>query len=89
MKFKVSDILPALDNVKEGTGGNYTARCPAHEDKDNSFSIGSDAEGFAVCNCFAGCSQTDIWDAIYNLIGKPEKEYTRPVKRTQKPSSRY
>lgn len=89
MKFKVSDILPALDNVKEGAGGNYTARCPAHEDKDNSFSIGSDAEGFAVCNCFAGCSQADIWDAIYNLIGKPEKEDKRPIKRTQKPVCSY
>ena len=80
MKFKVSDILPALDNVKEGTGGNYTARCPAHEDKNNSFSIGSDAEGFAVCNCFAGCSQADIWDAIYKIIGKPETDKPEKVK---------
>ena len=89
MKYKVSDILPVLENVKQSTGGNYTARCPAHDDKDNSFSIGSDAEGNAVCNCFDGCSQSDIWEAIYNLIGRPGTDNERTIKRTQKPVCSY
>lgn len=85
MKYTVNDILPALEGVKQGTGGNYTAHCPAHDDKNNSFSIGSDADGFAVCNCFAGCSQADIWAAIYDRIGKPEKDAPKSTnKRTVK-----
>lgn len=80
MKYKVDDIIPYLEGVKASSGGNYTAKCPAHDDKNNSFSIGSDAEGFAICNCFAGCSQSDIWEAIYKIIGKPETDKTEKVK---------
>lgn len=80
MKYKVDDIIPYLEGVKASSGGNYTAKCPAHDDKNNSFSIGSDAEGFAICNCFAGCSQADIWDAIYKIIGKPEADKPEKVK---------
>lgn len=77
MKFTVKDILPALEGVKGGYDGKYTAKCPAHDDNNNSLSIGSDADGFALCNCFAGCSQNDIWTAIYARIGKPEADNKR------------
>jgi hypothetical protein len=77
-KYKVADILPILENVKEGTGGQYTALCPCHDDKNNSFSIGSDKDGFAVCNCFAGCPQASIWNYIYNRLGKPWKPEEAP-----------
>ncbi len=88
-KYTVDDILPVLDGVK-GTNGNYTAKCPAHDDNNNSFSVGSDSTGAAVCNCFAGCSQAEIWTALYEKLGRPETERPEPVKKSyQKPVVSY
>ena len=82
MKYKVNDILSILENVKKQSNGQYLARCPAHPDKaGDDLSITENENGDAVCNCFAGCKQEDIWNAIYNKLGKPEREtQSRPRK---------
>ena len=59
----VHDILPRLENVKGG-GGQWSARCPAHEDKQNSLSIASGSDGRVLFNCHAGCDTASIVAAL-------------------------
>jgi predicted protein tyrosine phosphatase len=56
-------ILPRLDRVQRA-GSGYTARCPAHEDRTASLSVGVGREGQALVHCFAGCSVADALGAI-------------------------
>lgn len=53
--MEYSDFLSRLENVK-GHGKQHTARCPAHEDKNNSLSISEGNDGRILVNCHAGCN---------------------------------
>lgn len=56
----INEILSKLDDVKE-SGNGYIARCPAHEDKRQSLSVGTNDKGDKVLvKCFAGCSTDEI-----------------------------
>jgi len=55
----LSDILSRLD-VKSGSGGHYMARCPCHNDRQASLSVGIGNGGNVVLHCFAGCDTGDI-----------------------------
>jgi putative DNA primase/helicase len=59
----MTDLLSKLDNVKPSRNG-WTARCPAHDDNENSLSVGHD-DGKWLLHCHAGCD----WRAIINAIG--------------------
>lgn len=50
-------IAKALGGRKVGQG--WTARCPAHEDREPSLSI-RDADGKVLVRCHAGCNQRDV-----------------------------
>lgn len=58
-----------LDAVRErlegvrGTGSSFTARCPAHEDRDPSLSV-TDKGDRIVLHCHAGCETRDVLEAI-------------------------
>ena len=58
----ISEILSSLKNVN-GSGDQYTALCPAHDDKQNSLSIGMGDKGI-VLHCHAGCSTENIIQAM-------------------------
>ena len=58
----LSDILTRFANVK-GSAGQFTARCPTHDDKQNSLSI-SEGEKGIVMFCHAGCATEDIVAAV-------------------------
>lgn len=60
MKFQ--EILSRLQNVKKN-GNGYTARCPAHQDKENSLSV-SETSDKILLNCFAGCETNNIVSAL-------------------------
>ena len=45
-------------------GDGWKARCPAHDDRQPSLSIGEGDDGRALLNCFAGCSTESIVAAI-------------------------
>lgn len=55
-------ILTRLANVRPN-GKGFTARCPAHEDRDPSLSI-TDTGDRILLHCHAGCEVQDILDAI-------------------------
>jgi hypothetical protein len=62
MKPSRVDILARLKDVRRnGTG--WTAKCPAHEDGQNSLSI-SRGDGKWLVHCHAGCGWQEIIAAI-------------------------
>lgn len=73
------DFLSRLDGVK-GYDGQYSARCPAHDDKRQSLSVSCGTDGRILLNCHAGCTPEEIVDAmglkmkdLYQME-KPKKE---------------
>ena len=59
----LEEVLSRLDHVR-GDGDAFTARCPAHDDRNPSLSIGVGDDGRVLIHCFAGCSIEEIVDAI-------------------------
>lgn len=57
------DILSRLQGVKGGHG-QWTARCPAHDDKQNSLSVGEGEDGRVLLRCHAGCDVDRITAAL-------------------------
>ena len=55
----IDDLLARLDNVQSTRRGR-AARCPAHEDRRASLSIGLGADGRVLLHCFAGCRPEEI-----------------------------
>lgn len=60
----VEHVLDRLDKVKR-TGDGWVARCPAHEDRNPSLSIGEGSDGRVLLNCHAGCSLDAILRALH------------------------
>ena len=86
----VHDILNRVHGVKGGNG-QWSAHCPAHDDKHNSLSISVGQDGRILFNCHAGCSVDTIAGALGLSVkdlfadkpqnqGKPQIEaiYTYP-----------
>ena len=56
-------LLPRLDAVRQRGAGQWTARCPAHEDRSPSLSITEKEDRLLVC-CHAGCGAADVMSAV-------------------------
>lgn len=59
----VHDILSRLQGVNGG-GGQWSARCPAHDDKRQSLSISQGKDGQVLLKCHAGCTVESITSAL-------------------------
>ena len=59
----LQEILHKLDSVS-GTGNQYIARCPAHDDRKASLSISSGENGRILLQCHAGCNIENIVAAM-------------------------
>ena len=55
-------IAKALGGRK--AGGNWMARCPAHDDHEPSLSIAIGNEGKVLVRCYAGCTQVAVVEAL-------------------------
>jgi Protein of unknown function (DUF3631)/Toprim-like len=55
----VGTLLARLERVK-GNGSGWTARCPAHDDRNPSLSVREGKDGRVLVRCHAGCSVEDI-----------------------------
>ena len=62
------------------SGDGWTARCPAHEDKQASLSINDKDGGGLLVRCQAGCAQRDVIEALRKRDLWPEPP-TRTTKR--------
>src|SRR6516162_2494070 len=69
------DILARLKSVRR-SGKGWTAKCPAHEDKQNSLSI-QHRDGKWLLRCHAGCN----WHKIIAAIGVEPSELFGPDER--------
>jgi putative DNA primase/helicase len=56
--------LQGLPKFRKTSDGQFTASCPAHDDRNPSLSIGIGADGKVLLTCFAGCSTDDIVAAL-------------------------
>ncbi len=74
-------VLSRLDGVRR-TGDGYTAHCPAHDDRQQSLSIGEGRNGEVLLHCFAGCRTEDIVAALGLAMSDlfPKKEPQRTPK---------
>jgi 5S rRNA maturation endonuclease (ribonuclease M5) len=63
--LQIEELLSKLNNVKRGAiNKEYTARCPAHDDKHNSLSIAEGDDNRILLYCHAGCSINRINDSL-------------------------
>lgn len=56
-------VLDKLEGVKPSSSG-YTARCPGHEDRQNSLSVSAGEDGRVLLKCFSGCETAHVVAAL-------------------------
>ncbi len=61
--MELQEFLDGLQNVKGGPT-QYTARCPAHDDRHNSLSVGTGEDGRILLRCHAGCETAAVLAAL-------------------------
>lgn len=60
----VTAVLEKLDRVRKSSETKWTARCPAHEDRNPSLSVAEGDDGRVLLQCFAGCPIESVVGAI-------------------------
>ena len=91
--MQLEDVLRRLNGVKR-SGGGYSARCPAHEDKNASLSVKQGDNGGIVLHCHAGCTPEQVVGALGLSMkdlfpdgDRPRQEYRpRPTSREDRGS---
>lgn len=63
MEVSAEDIARNLGGAKR-SGDDWSCKCPAHEDKKASLSIGHGRDGKLVVHCHAGCSQSEVIETL-------------------------
>lgn len=78
--MQLSDLLARFENVKSAGRDEWSARCPAHDDRVNSLSISCGEEGKLLLHCHAGCDTQSVLSAaglsfadLYPEEGKTEQ----------------
>lgn len=83
-------IVPLLENIAPN-GEDLSARCPAHDDHQNSLVVGVGEEECGLVYCHAGCSPEEILDALgftmRDLFPGPVGRTRRSPSRPSSPSS--
>lgn len=86
--MELEDILSRMEGVSGGNG-QYSARCPAHDDRRASLSVSTGQDGKILMHCHAGCTVKEILDALglkeADLFQQitPEAAFGKPI---QKPT---
>jgi len=62
----LSVLASGLEKVKWHGDHNFSACCPAHNDRNPSFSV-SDVNGKTLVKCFSGCTQEGVINALRDL----------------------
>lgn len=57
-------LLSRLNYVRKRSANQWSARCPAHDDKGPSLSIKELPDGRVLLHCFAGCAVEEVLGAI-------------------------
>lgn len=59
MTVSLDELLTRLEAVKKA-GNGFVARCPAHQDRSPSLTVGEGTDGRILMKCQAGCETPDI-----------------------------
>jgi len=77
-------LLNQLTKVKPNGKGQFTARCPSHDDKSPSLAIRQTDDGKILLRCFAGCSAYQVVNAVglslTDLFPPREASHSTPIK---------
>ena len=79
----IDDFISRLDGVKRGRGSQYTAKCPAHDDRHSSLSVSQSTDGKILLNCFAGCTAEQIVSSLGLKLSDLFSEQSKPQLNTQ------
>jgi hypothetical protein len=71
--MNLQNALARLRNVKRN-GNDYTAQCPAHDDRRNSLSVSESSDGRILLHCHAGCT----FEAIIGALDDQPKPHASP-----------
>ena len=79
----LNEVLQRLQGVK-GSGNQYTALCPAHEDSKPSLSVAVGSDGRILLKCHAGCTVEAVVAAMglsmSDLCPEPNESLKKPKK---------
>ena len=64
MSDPVDNLLAKLEGVTSGGPDQWKARCPAHDDRHASLSVGRGKDGKALVKCQAGCATAAVVGAV-------------------------
>ncbi|MDE1891310.1 MAG: hypothetical protein KGI13_02265 [Betaproteobacteria bacterium] len=64
MNNALNHILNNINKLKKTKQNQWIGCCPAHEDKNPSFSIKFTNDGRILFHCFSGCSISEILDSL-------------------------
>ena len=76
----IDNVLSRLEHPRQRQDGQWSARCPAHEDKKPSLSVCETDEGAVLAKCFAGCS----FERIFACLGLEVSEAFPPRNKSGK-----
>jgi RecA/RadA recombinase len=83
--LSLHEVSSKLQGVRFSGPDKLTARCPAHDDKSSSLSLGNGNKGIVI-NCFAGCKAEDVLDALALKWSDvmPDREIVKVGPKTEK-----
>ncbi len=86
--MQINELRARLSNVKTA-GKGHSARCPAHDDHDNSLSVNLGDDGKILLKCFAGCTVEAICGALgielKDLFNDPKPPKKKREKKAEPP----
>jgi putative DNA primase/helicase len=82
----VERVISRLEKVKK-SGSGYVAKCPAHDDREPSLSIGYGDDGKAVLYCHAGCDAEEIVSRLGMTMQDLFPKEAEPLKPMPKPKA--
>jgi hypothetical protein len=85
MTTPIDLVLSKLSNAKPAGAGRWTARCPAHDDRAPSLSVGTGDDGRALVHCHAGCTAKAIVAVLGLTMADLMAERTTDTRRPTTP----
>jgi len=79
--ISIEQIASACGDAKR-TARGFMCRCPAHEERTGSLSLGYGRDGIVLVHCFGGCDQKSVIDALKGLGVWPHVVGPRNVSKT-------
>lgn len=77
-------LLSRLDRVRERGRGQWSARCPAHDDRSPSLSVRELDDGRLLVHCFGGCDVTAVVGAVGLDLADLFPERDRPAAKAER-----